>query len=97
MTGKLLTTGAAVAGVATGIVEGNVALIVAVLVVLVPVRAAQGFGDALYVICRTKTLERMGVADPQRQSGPDGGQRGSPASTQPLDLREPGGVCTGVL
>jgi hypothetical protein len=70
---QLLTAGSAVAGVATGIVDHNLAIAVAVFVAIVPVRAAQGIGDALYIVCRVKLLQRMGVSDPQQSIDPDDG------------------------
>jgi hypothetical protein len=75
MIGQLLVTGGAVAGVTAGIVEGNVVSVAAVLMAVVLVRAAQGLGDAVYIICRAKPLEWMGLSDPQRRADPDDGER----------------------
>jgi hypothetical protein len=42
-----------------------------VLVAIVLVRAAQGLGDAAYIICRARPLEWLGIPDPQRPVNPE--------------------------
>jgi hypothetical protein len=71
MTLQPLAAGGAVAGIAAGILEGDAGIVVAVLVAIVLVRAAQGLGDASYIICRAKPLEWLGIPDPQRPVNPD--------------------------
>jgi hypothetical protein len=71
MTGRLIVSGGGVAVVAAGIVHGNVISVVAVLAAIVFVSAAQGLGDASYIICRAKLLHRMGISDPQQPEDSD--------------------------
>jgi hypothetical protein len=74
MRAQLLAAGGAAAGVAGGLVEGDLMIVLAVPMGIIIVGAAQGVADALHIGIRAKLLEWMGVPEPRRPSESDDGE-----------------------